>query len=271
MMPENTIPAFLYALDEGVTTLELDVVISKDKKVVVSHEPWMSPEICLDPTNSRFTEAKRYNIYQMTYREISAFNCGWQGSKGATEADSKPVSKPLLSEVIKKVEMHIKSYTQYEVDYNIELKSTVSGDNTFHPPPKEFSDLVYKLINQYLPMDRIIIQSFDFRVLQYWHSTYPEVRLAALIDNKKSIDTNLANLGFKPHIYSPEYSLVTEATIKNLHYRGIKVVPWTVNNDGKMLELVSWNVDGIITDFPNRAKALGLTLPIAKTAKTPSP
>lgn len=78
-------------------------------------------------------------------------------------------------------------------------------DNKFHPTPKVFSDLVYNLINEYLPLDRIVIQSFDFRVLKYWHEKYPDVRLAALVENKKSIEQNLDDLGFIPSIYSPEF------------------------------------------------------------------
>ena len=117
-------------------------------------------------------------------------------------------SKPLLADVIKAVEWHIKSYTNYEVDYNIELKSTPEGDNTYHPPPDEFSKIVYNLIDQYLPWERVVIQSFDFRVLRYWHKHYPEVRLAALVFNTKPIEKNLEDLSFKPTIYSPYYKLL---------------------------------------------------------------
>lgn len=262
MMPENTIPAFKYALDQGVTTLELDVVITKDKKVVVSHEPWMSSDICLMPDNSKIKNEKKYNIYEMTYAEVQAFDCGGLNNTRFPEQQSISVSKPLLSEVIREIEKHIKSYTQYEVDYNVEIKSTEEGDGKFHPSVEEFSDLVYSLIDQYLPTERVVIQSFDFRVLKYWHKKYPEVRLAALVENTKSIETNLANIGFIPHIYSPYYKLLSKKAIKELHNKKIKVVPWTVNEAKEMQELVDWGVDGIITDYPNIAKQLGLTLPL---------
>jgi len=261
MMPENTIPAFEYALDQGVTTLELDVVITKDGKVVVSHEPWMSESICLKPdsTEIKKSEEEAYNIYQMTYAEVKKFDCGSLGNKRFPEQKKQKVSKPLLSDVIKSVAWYIKSYTQYEVDYNIELKSSPKGDGKFHPNPEEFSDIVYRLIDQYLPWDRIVIQSFDFRVLRYWHKKYPDVRLAALIENTRSIKSNLASLGFKPAIYSPYYKLLSEKDIKSLHKDNIKVIPWTVNDTDKMLQLVEWEIDGIITDYPNLAKSAGLT------------
>ncbi len=78
LRPENTIPGFLVAIDSGVTTIELDVVITKDKQVVVSHEPWMSAAICLDPSGSTLQakEEKKFNIYQMTYDEVRQFDCG---------------------------------------------------------------------------------------------------------------------------------------------------------------------------------------------------
>ena len=94
-------------------------------------------------------------------------------------------AKPLLRDVIIAVEHHIKSYSLYEVDYNIEIKTSPSGDGKFHPSPEVFSDLVYNLIDQYLPLERVVIQSFDFRVLKYWHEKYPDIRLAALVENQK--------------------------------------------------------------------------------------
>src|SRR5882724_4676749 len=78
LKPENTVAAFLTGLDMGVTTLEMDLAITKDKQIVVSHEPWMSAGICIDPSGKSFTEKeeKKYNIYQMTYQEVKQFDCG---------------------------------------------------------------------------------------------------------------------------------------------------------------------------------------------------
>ena len=260
VMPENTIPAFLYALDQGVTTLELDLAITADKMVVVSHEPWISSEICLSKEGEPLKEGKSLNIFKMTYDQVKSYDCGSKDHPRFPGQEKVNVHKPLLSDVIKSAERHIKSYTRYEVDYNIEIKSQPAGDNVYHPSPEEFSDLVYELIGQYLPWERVVIQSFDFRVLKYWNKKYPSVRLAALVENMKSIDTNLANLGFKPAIYSPYYKLLSQKKVANLQKRGIKVIPWTVNDTTQMKKLVDWKIDGIITDYPNLAKELGLTV-----------
>jgi glycerophosphoryl diester phosphodiesterase len=266
LRPENTIPGFLLALDAGVTTIELDVVITKDKQVVVSHEPWMSASICLDSSGSPLQpkEEKKFNIYQLTYDEVRQFDCGSLGNENFPQQEKMKVYKPLLSDVIVAVENHIKSYAYYEVDYNIEIKSSPDGDKKFHPPVEEFSDLVYNLVDQYIPLERLVIQSFDFRVLKYWHKKYSHIRLAALVENTKSIEGNLNTLGFKPSIYSPHYKLLNKEKVNYIHAQRIRVIPWTVNEVSDMLSLKGMGVDGFITDYPDRAKKYKMTLNIQR-------
>jgi glycerophosphoryl diester phosphodiesterase len=262
LKPENTIPAFITALDLGVTTIEMDIAITADGQIIVSHEPWMTAAICLDSSGNEIKakEETKYNIYQMTYAQVKQWDCGSRKNAQFPDQQKMKIVKPLLSEVIVAVENHIKSYSRYEVDYNIEIKSTPKGDNKFHPKPQEFSDLVYNLLDQYLPLERVVIQSFDFRVLKYWREKYPEVRLAALVDNMKTIDENIKNLGFHPFIYSPDYKQLSKEGVSYLHNMGMRCIPWTVNAKKEMQELKDWDVDGIITDYPNRARDLGFTL-----------
>lgn len=267
LLPENTIPSFLLALDSGVTTIELDLAVTKDSQLVVSHEPWMNAGICLEANGAEIDLAreKEFNIFQMMWEEVSQFDCGSKGNDRFPEQKKMKISKPLLKDVIVAVEDHIKSFTRYEVDYNIEIKSDPQGDNRFHPTPEAFSELVIKTLNEQLPMARVIIQSFDFRVLRYIHKQYPNVRLAALVENNKSIDTNLADLGFIPEIYSPYYKLLNTERLKYLHSKKIpqtkngkklRIIPWTVNEIKDMQAMKKMGVDGIITDYPNRAKSV---------------
>ncbi len=264
LKPENTIPAFLTALDTGVTTLEMDLAVTKDKQIIVSHEPWMSANICLDPSGKSFTEKdeKKFNIYQMSYNQIKQFDCGSKGNEKFPTQQKIQASKPLLTDVITAVEDHIRSYSRYEVDYNIEIKSEKESDDKFHPSPEEFSELVFNLVDQYLPWERVVIQSFDFRVLKYWHKVHPEVRLAALVENLNSIDYNLDELGFTPTIYSPNYKLLSKDKVEYLHKKKIRVIPWTVNEISTMLSLKGMGVDGFITDYPDRARKYKFTLNI---------
>lgn len=260
LRPENTVPAFLIALDSGVTTVELDLAVTKDKQIVVSHEPWMSSSICLQPDGSPIdAKAERtFNIYEMTYAEVAAFDCGSKGNEKFPEQVKMKAAKPLLKDVVIAIEHYIKSHLLYEADYNIEIKTSPAGDNKFHPTPELFSDLVYNLIDQYLPLDRVVIQSFDFRVLKYWHQKYPDIRLSALVENTKTVDANLRSLGFKPSVYSPHYKLLTKQKIDYLQQQKIRVIPWTVNEVSDMRKMLEWKVDGFITDYPDRAASLGL-------------
>ncbi len=264
LRPENSIPAFLTALDSGVTTLEMDVVITRDNQVVVSHEPWMSAAICWDTAGNAFKEKveKKYNLYKMAYEEVRKFDCGSKGNDKFPEQGKMKVTKPLLSDVIIAVENYIKNFSRYEVDYSIEIKSEKELDGKFQPSPQVFSDLVYELIDQYLPLSRVVIQSFDFRVLKFWHEKYPEVRLAALVDNLKTIDENLIDLGFTPSVYSPDYKLLSKEEVRHCHELRMRVIPWTVNDIDEMLAIKAWDVDGFITDYPNRAARFRQTLNI---------
>jgi glycerophosphoryl diester phosphodiesterase len=272
-MPENTIPAFLLALDSGVTTLELDLAVTKDKQLVVSHEPWMNAAICLDPAGQSIEPGKEneYNIFRMTYAEVKLWDCGSKGNENFPEQKKMRAVKPLLTDVLVAVEDHIKSYSRYEVNYNIEIKSDPENDNIFHPGPEEFVDLVIKTLEEYIPLPRINIQSFDFRILKYIHIHYPHIRLAALIGDNESVDANLKALGFIPDIYSPYFELLNTARVKYLHTKKVvspakgkgkstetkvRVVPWTVNDIEDMQALKKMGVDGIITDYPNRARKL---------------
>ena len=259
LLPENTIPAFRKALDLGVTTLELDVVVSKDKQVVVSHEPFFSADICTDQSGKPITKGdeKSRNLYTYTYAEIQAFDCGSRGNPRFPEQQKQKVSKPLLGEVIRSMEAYRREKNLPAFGYNIEIKSTPAGDNVYHPGVAEFSDLVHRVITEQLPPDRFTLQCFDFRVLRYWHEKYPAVTLVALVENLRGPEKNLAELGFTPAVYSPYYQLLTgKDAVDNLHRLGMKVIPWTVNDPEDMRRLRAWGVDGIITDYPDRIKGL---------------
>lgn len=260
LMPENSIPAFMRALEEGVTTLELDVVITKDKQVLISHDPYMLSEICAKPDGTAVekNEVKDLNIFQMTYAEVQNFDCGSRGNARFPEQQKMKTTKPLLKEMIEMVEAHLAKNNLPKVGYNIEIKSVESEYGISQPQVDEFSKLVLDVITEQLDNDRFTIQSFDFNVLKYLHETYPKVRLVALVENTKGVESNLVSLGFVPEVYSPYYILLKKTDIDLIHEKGMKVIPWTVNKRNDMERLVADGVDGIITDYPNLAKGLKL-------------
>ncbi len=256
LMPENTIPAFIKALELGVTTLEMDTVISRDKQVVVSHDPFLSHEICLTATGKAITESeeKQYNIYKMTAAELAMFDCGSKVHPRFPQQQKLKVHKPLLIEVIEASERFAKQKSLRPPLYNIEIKSVATTDNVFHPAPDEFSELVVGIIETEELIDRTTIQCFDVRTLQYIHKNYPAITLSLLVENANSPKENLEALGFIPNIYSPDYLLVDERLIRLAKDKGMKVLPWTVNSIEEAQRLIALGVDGIITDYPNLFK-----------------
>lgn len=263
LMPENTVPAFLKALDIGVNTLEMDVVISKDSQVIVSHEPYFNAAFSIDPDGKPVTKSEQKNLilYQMTYADIKRYDVGSNGNPAYPEQQKLKTYKPLLSEVIEQAEAYRKAKNLPLFQYNIELKSESSEYNRSQPEPAAFCNLVQAIVKKQLSPERVVIQSFDFAILKQWKKeaeagNYPTVRLSALVENLRSPEKNLEELGFKPEIYSPHYRLLSKDKIARLHERTIKVIPWTVNQRDNMTRLKAWGVDGLITDYPNRAKDL---------------
>lgn len=260
LLPENSIRGFLHAVDLGVNTLELDLCITKDRQVIVSHEPFFSHEICLDQNRSMISEeeALELNIFEMDYEEVLQYDCGSLMHPRFPSQGKVKVVKPLLKDVFGRVEEYTKLNRLNSMNYNIELKSQDQYDNIYHPEPAEFSELVYRLIDSTEGLDwsRITIQSFDFRILRYFREKYPEVRLSQLIENENTWQENIDQLGFKPEVYSCYYKLLTKDVIGELQEAGIKVIPWTINEEEDMRELIAWGVDGIITDYPDRIKEL---------------
>lgn len=255
LMPENTIPAMLHALDLGVTTLELDVVITKDKQVLVSHEPFFNHEISTKPDGSFVTalKEKSLNIFQMTYDEVKKFDVGLKPHPRFTQQKKIAAVKPLLKDLFDSVTVYLQSHSRPQPYYNIETKCLPIGDNRFHPKPAEFVELLMAVVKEKKLEERVIIQSFDFRTLQYLHQHYPQMKTAMLIEDndKRGIEKQIKALGFVPTIYSPHFSLVNAELISYCHSKKIKVIPWTVNAKEEIEQLKKMGVDGVISDYPN--------------------
>jgi glycerophosphoryl diester phosphodiesterase len=258
LLPENSLPAFEKALELGVTTLEIDVVINKDKEVIVSHEPWISPHYCTDPEGKKLEGNinELPNIYDMTYHEIMMHDCGSSGNPRFPEQQNIKVHKPLLTEVFKLAEKYCKDNRRNETYYNIEIKSNPEWDGVFHPDYWDFCDIVFNNIDAYVPWRRVTIQSFDHRILQYFHKMYPDVRLAVLEESNPDPEQVIEALGFIPEIYSPYFELLKPKKVKWLHDHHMKVITWTVNSVKDMEDMIKMGVDGIITDYPNHIKEI---------------
>ena len=254
LMPENTIPAMLKALELGVSTLEMDVHVTQDNMVILSHDPHINPDFALTPDGKDIPDAGRsmYKLYVMDYEDIRAFDVGTKPYSKFPQQQSMEAHIPLLSEVIDSVQARIKKENLGQVFYNIEIKSKPETDKDRHPLPERFIQLVMQVVEEKGVADWVFIQSFDPRVLRILHEDFPQVKTSLLVENTDGLAANLDRIGFTPTIYSPNYELVDEELVKAVHERGMKIIPWTVNEQSEMLELKQMGVDGLISDYPDR-------------------
>jgi glycerophosphoryl diester phosphodiesterase len=256
--PENTLTAFLEAVKIGVDFLEMDVVVSKDNKIVVSHEAWMNPGFCLTPEGKEIEEnsRERYNLFKMDHSEIIRYDCGRKTNKDFPL--QKPVSeyKPLLSKVVTAVDAYTKNNHLPSVNYNIEIKSEPGYDGIFNPAPAEFVDLVYEEIKKLNILNRVILQSFDTRILRELKKKDASLILSLLVENTNDLQWNLNELGFMPDIYAPEFVLIDEQMVKTLTSKNIKLITWTVNEVPDIKKMIELGVEGIISDYPDRVKKI---------------
>lgn len=253
LMPENTIPAFIKALELGVKTLEMDAVLSADEQVVVSHDPWINPKICTVVDGESLAVTDTLNMYRLTFEEIKKYDCGSKGNSDFPNQEKLKTYKPLLKDVIRETEKYSIETGRELPLYNIEIKSRPDWDGKFYDSFQHYTDKVVKVIQEEKIQERTYIQSFDPRVLKYLHRKYPDQKLVMLVEEGLiPADRYLQLLGFYPQVYSPEYTLLNEDEVKRFHQYGMKVVPWTVNKETDMNRMIGFGVDGIITDYPDR-------------------
>ncbi|MFK8005343.1 MAG: glycerophosphodiester phosphodiesterase family protein [Saprospiraceae bacterium] len=258
LLPENTIPAFIKALEYPVTTLELDVAISKDKKVIVTHEPWFNHKISSHPDGKPILEKEEKNIliYEMTYKEIKKYDVGSRGNERFPDQQPMKVFKPSLNDLVKAVDEYCEKTGRTKPNFDIEIKSEEAYYGKLTPHPEEYVRLVLETCKATGIENRCNLQSFDIDILEEINQQNPSMVVAYLIDNEDLPEDNLKKITFKPNIYSPYFKLLSKEVIDRMHKKNIKVIPWTVNEKEDMKKMIEIGVDGIITDYPNYIEAV---------------
>lgn len=256
LLPENSTAGFLHAVDLGVSTLEIDVVVAGDSTVVVSHEPWMQETICSDTDGRAITDGESYNIFQMSYEAVAQYDCGKRGHPGFPRQEKQSAVKPRLSDVINAVESHAAERGMDPLRYNIEIKSREEWDDIYSPPPPVFARFVHEVVVRTGIMERTTIQSFDLRSLQAAHRISTSWELAVLVHSDTDLPALLDQLGFTPQVFSPNFRLVDESLVQAVHDLGMRIIPWTVNEVSDMKRIMAMGVDGLITDYPDLALTL---------------
>jgi glycerophosphoryl diester phosphodiesterase len=271
---EESLRAFAKSLELGVSTLELDIAITKDGHPVVWHDPVIDAEKCAD-TQPAFAGDPQYPyvgklVYELTLAQIAMLDCGRQLAEFPRAEVVRGNKIATLPEVFALAD----SYRASDVRYNIETK--VEAD---HPgrsaEPQEFVDLILAAVRSAGKVGLVEIESFDWRTLPMVHRAEPSIPLMALYDEEAVGDPMIGATMVGANIVSPDYQLVTgRPYVDHAHSLGLKVIPWTVNDVDAIREQIGYGVDGIITDYPtllrNVLAELGMPLPPARTLAAPS-
>ncbi len=255
LMPENTIEAMKHALDMGVNTLELDLQVSEDGQVVVSHDPYFHYRYAIRPDGSYVQkgEPKEY-IYQMPYSEVAKYDVGSRPSEVWPEKACIKTVKPLAGDLIDFVENYTKEMGYSPVRYNIEIKSFKGdGEGVNMPTYDAFATICCKFLNSKYLDERLVVQCFDARTLNYIHEKYPELILSYLVGAKApSFEEYMAKLKFTPQWLSPHHSITDEELVRKCREKGMKLVPWTVDKPEDIERMIKLGVEAIISNYPDR-------------------
>lgn len=233
--PENTIPAFQYAISAGVDALEMDMAVTKDGVIVISHDPVLHPPVCSGPQPKAV-------IHTLTLKEVQEWDCGRIQNPNFPTQEAIPGTRmPTLDDVFALAK-------EGSFDYNIETKISPKTPE-YTPGPDVFAQMVLAKIRQHKLEKRIILQSFDFRTLIAMKSLAPEIRLSALTESDPRPFSVIAAEA-KADIISPHYKLVTPAKVAEAHAAHLQVVPWTADAPEDWDKLIEAKVDAIISDDP---------------------
>lgn len=234
--PENTLPAFEYAISQHVDALEMDMAVTKDGVIVISHDPILEPPVCSGPRDG-------VAIHELTLSEVRQWDCGARQNPRFPEQQIVPGTRmPTLDQVFDLA-------SQGSFDYNIETKSFPDKPQ-FTPPPDEFARLVLAGIQKHHLEQRVILQSFDFRTLVAMRAIAPSIRLSALVEKDDRPFEAISAEAAHSEIVSPEVQLVTPQKVAAAHRQGLQVVPWTANTPAEWDALIAADVDAIISDDP---------------------
>jgi glycerophosphoryl diester phosphodiesterase len=295
LAPENTIEAFTHALGIGVTTLEFDLGMTKDGVLVVHHDEWLNPDTTRD-ASGRFLSQRGPAIHALTLEEVKRYDVGRlkpgtpYAARFSTQRPVDGARIPALTEVFDLV----RRVGAGHMRFNIETKITPTS-GTDVPPPEAFAASVANAIRAAGLTGRAAVQSFDWRTLAVLRHIAPEIERVCLTSEQGGDDTIrrgksgpspwTAGLDIDDHggsvprlvaaadcaVWSPYFRDVTGETLAEAHALRLKVIPWTVNERADMERLIALGVDGIISDYPDRLRAVmaekGMPLPPPVTVR----
>ncbi|MFT7611636.1 MAG: glycerophosphoryl diester phosphodiesterase [Parvicellaceae bacterium] len=229
--PENTIIGIKKAIELGVNGIEIDLVVNAEMQLVLSHEPWMHPDIC-EPGGQEF------NLFQMDQNEIMRYDCGLKKNRLEHQLKIKS-TKPLFEEVRRSLNWN-------GVELLLEIKSHPKGDGLFHPHPTKYAEIVAQELESFTEPSSIFIMSFDLRILSEIQKLNPKLKVV-LVTEKETLLPDL-----KLDAIAPNHQIINERNINEWKDKGLQIFCWTVNELKDIRKCSNLNVDAIISDYPNR-------------------
>ena len=303
---ENTLYAFAYAMELGVTTLEMDMQLTKDGRLVISHNPVMNWMLAKGPDGQYAPKQNPPDIRTMNLAEVQQYDMGvmnpaaggYYDLHGKTQIATPGAQMPTLEQVFELAN----AYGNKKVIFNIETKSYADPEDPYYansPDPDVFVEKVYEVVKKYNMQNRVTIQSFDWRTLKAMKAIAPELTLVALSSEQPSwgkggMYLRIGEKAPSPHlgglnindfkgdyvkaakeigadVVSPYFKELSPDLIDEAHALGMKVVPWTVNSPKDMEMLLAMGVDGIISDQPWVLRDVLIKKGIAVPEPTPAP
>ena len=283
LAPENTLAGFEAALAIGVTTLELDVVLSADGVPVISHDPVLNPDISRD-ASGRWLQSSEQTIERLSVDQLQAWDVGRinPASRYARDfPDQVPRDGeriPTLAALFERVHALRADRVRFNIETKLRPDSAVPSGT-----PEGFVRAIVEVVRAHGMAQRVGLQSFDWRTLQAARRLAPDIPTAFLTAQLPRLDTVSSGdwtLGLRAgafdstadlvaaaggRIWSPHHSHLSQALLRRSRALGLRVIPWTVNEPADMERLLDWGVDGLITDRPDRLRSLmqqrGMALP----------
>ena len=279
LAPENTLAAFRKALEIGVSTLETDLALTRDGVLVLAHDPHLNPDL-VRGADGKWLAGTGPAIHALTLEEVRRFDVGRLNpdSRYASQWREQQPADGERIPTLKELFVLLRAGGP-QVRLNLETKITpgVGGDA---PDPASFARAAVDAIRAAGFADRVTIQSFDWRTLVEVRRIAPEIPTACLTIDSRGMNTVAlgpdgaspwhAGLRAADHggsiprlakaagcgTWSMFWRNLSPELIAQARALGLKVLPWTVNDPADMRRLIEWGVDGIITDYPDRLRAL---------------
>ena len=251
--PENSLPAFEYAISIGVDFIELDLGVTADNQLVINHDPHVDLTRCqlegaATPNGETPPSGHGPLLHSLTLDEIRKYDCGSMPKKDFPMQRAVPGTRLITLEQLFQWLQESKLPGAKSVRFNIETKSNPDREND-PIPPKAFATLLLQTLVRFNMKSRVVIESFDYRTLAALRELDPQIPLSALTNARFGNSVSIAK-STGAEVLSPYWDLPSRENVRALHELGVKVLPWTPNDPCQWDHLIALGVDGIITDDP---------------------